>query len=252
MLVTTVGPPHAQRDDAGDRKRLALVAAGLDAAGVRWWVDHGTLLGLVREGRPLSWDDDLDVSFEHADLPHVVAAVTAVKAGLEARVVVTRRGVKVLPHTSGARVLDLAPYHCVGGATLEKTFVRVPEGQGAASRGAWSFGRATLRHLDAVLSGLDRWVWAHHNWSPASARLLIALTGWPAVLRERVGIHEPSRVPSVLLASGGSVDWDGLLLPAPATTEAYLAFRYGDDWRTPQRSWTWWDDDRTVPRRNGP
>ena len=239
-------PP--QRDDARDQARLRLVAAALDGAGVRWWVDHGTLLGLVREGRPLPWDDDLDVSLEHDDLPRAVAAIVAVKADLAARLVVTRRGVKVHPHEPGGRVLDVAPYRDVGDDMLEKTFVRVAQGRDTARRGVRVLGRAVLRHLDAALAGLDRWVWSRHAWSPVPARVLIALAGWPAAVRERIGRHEPSRVPSDLLRPGGSVAWDALQLPAPLAVEAYLAFRYGDDWRTPRRAWTWWDDDKTVPR----
>jgi hypothetical protein len=250
--VTTFGPPQAQRDDAGDRARLSLVAAGLDAAGVRWWVDHGTLLGLVREGRPLPWDDDLDVSFEHADLPRVVAALTLAKAGLAARVVRTGRGVKVLPHEPGGRVLDLAPYHRVGDDVLEKAFVRVPQGDGGARRGLRSVARGALVRAEAALSTFDRWVWSRRRWSPAATRVLIAVVGWPAALRDRIGHHQPSRVPRSVFETLGSVLWDDLRLPAPADAESYLALRYGEDWRTPQVAWTWWDDDRTVGGPNRP
>jgi phosphorylcholine metabolism protein LicD len=38
-----------------------------DKHGVRYWLDFGTLLGIVREGRILPWDDDMDISIFEED-----------------------------------------------------------------------------------------------------------------------------------------------------------------------------------------
>jgi len=38
-----------------------------DKHGVRYWLDFGTLLGIVREGRILPWDDDMDISIFEDD-----------------------------------------------------------------------------------------------------------------------------------------------------------------------------------------
>lgn len=47
-------------DEAMDALRLG--AEALTAAGATWWVAYGTLLGLVREGRLLAHDNDIDLA----------------------------------------------------------------------------------------------------------------------------------------------------------------------------------------------
>ncbi len=40
-----------------------VVANKLNDSEVRWWVDFGTLLGLIREGKRIEYDDDYDMGF---------------------------------------------------------------------------------------------------------------------------------------------------------------------------------------------
>ena len=40
----------------------------LDAGGVKYWADFGTLLGAVREGRSIMWDGDFDLSTMEPDI----------------------------------------------------------------------------------------------------------------------------------------------------------------------------------------
>jgi hypothetical protein len=41
---------------------LRVAAEALTAAGADWWVAYGTLLGLVREGRLMAHDNDIDLA----------------------------------------------------------------------------------------------------------------------------------------------------------------------------------------------
>lgn len=230
----------------GDVRRLRLVASALDAAGVRWWVDHGTLLGLVREGGFLPWDDDLDLSFHRVDHARVVEALVERKAALRARMVVTGRGVKLVPHAAHERILDISSY-AEEGADLVKCFVRARRGHAGQARRWRDALHRPFAWVDAQLHGLDRRLWAADRlWPAAVGRPLIALVAWPAIVRERVGTHQESRVPRSLLEQRERRTWFGQALPVPADAEGYLSHRYGTDWSVPRRDWTWWDDDRTV------
>ena len=43
------------------RRIMADVAEALDGAGIRWWIDYGTLLGWIRNGGLIPWDKDCDL-----------------------------------------------------------------------------------------------------------------------------------------------------------------------------------------------
>lgn len=39
----------------------------LDKYNIKYWLDYGTLIGIMREGRLLPWDDDIDISIFEED-----------------------------------------------------------------------------------------------------------------------------------------------------------------------------------------
>lgn len=51
------------------------IADVFDKFGVRYWLDFGTLLGIVRENRILPWDTDMDISIMDADQDKVAEFV---------------------------------------------------------------------------------------------------------------------------------------------------------------------------------
>lgn len=51
------------------------VADVFDKFGVRYWLDFGTLLGIVREDRILPWDTDMDISVMEEDQDKVASLV---------------------------------------------------------------------------------------------------------------------------------------------------------------------------------
>lgn len=50
------------------QKYLRLITDVLDRYCVGYWLESGTLLGVVREGRLLPWDSDLDISIRSSDI----------------------------------------------------------------------------------------------------------------------------------------------------------------------------------------
>lgn len=83
-----MGSCHALAGARAERALAMLhrVTRTLESAGVTYWLDHGTLLGVIREQRLLPWDTDLDISVPASSLPQLKAAVPALKAlGLRLR-----------------------------------------------------------------------------------------------------------------------------------------------------------------------
>lgn len=54
---------------------LKVIADILDRNGVRWWLQGGTLLGAVRHGGFIPWDDDMDIDVLKEDVPRMVEAL---------------------------------------------------------------------------------------------------------------------------------------------------------------------------------
>jgi len=49
-------------------KMLRRVTTVLEKENIHYWLEAGTLLGIVRENRLLPWDNDLDVSILESDI----------------------------------------------------------------------------------------------------------------------------------------------------------------------------------------
>ncbi|MFH1850931.1 MAG: LicD family protein [Candidatus Neomarinimicrobiota bacterium] len=54
-------------------KLLKRITGVLYSCGIPYWLDYGTLLGIVREQRLLPWDSDMDISIARKDLDRLLA-----------------------------------------------------------------------------------------------------------------------------------------------------------------------------------
>jgi hypothetical protein len=225
---------------AEDVYRLALLANALDEAGIEWWLDHGTLLGITREGRLLPWDEDVDLSIHHEQLEDTWEVVARLRGLVGGRLVLTTRNVKILPWDTGQRVIDIGAYREVDADSVVKTLVMFPRTPGlrAGRLRRWAWRR--LRSLEARLA--QRYVANRRSPTARPSPLLVHL----ARAREGVGVPHSSTVPREHFARIARRAWRGIELPVPHDPEGYLEFRYGPDWRTPQESWLWWKSDRSV------
>ena len=78
-------PPNKQRIRAGLLQLMQALHVALEGEGVRYTVVYGTLLGVVRNGDFIPWDDDIDLAVHPDDwnacvlraLPRAAAAVAA-------------------------------------------------------------------------------------------------------------------------------------------------------------------------------
>lgn len=57
------------------REMLRVVTNVLESAGVRYWLDGGTLLGIIREQRLLPWDTDMDIAIDSKGVPAMIACI---------------------------------------------------------------------------------------------------------------------------------------------------------------------------------
>lgn len=199
------GPSPAGRT-ANEDNFLEIVTF-LRRHGVTFWLDQGTLLGVIRDGELLPWDKDIDISVWTEGFDKV----------LELSEELRRRGYYIEVHEDRDTIflskrkgyfIEICRHHIEGDRIVRR---------GAAPRATTS-ERALKRWLQRIPHPL--FVRIRHF-----ARKYMG--------KPPLWFHTPAR----LLSEFTTVRFLGQDAPVPAETEAYLAFKYGDDWRTPRRDW---------------
>lgn len=173
---------------------MTRIADVLNALGVVWWADYGTLLGAVR--------NPLTTWAAYPWLPQDGRATAGPAPG-------------IVPHDKDADV------------GVEWAAFDVVRRELGALRGAHLMAFGHRRSLKLNLSvrnqtNVDLFFWRDR--------------GDGVLLRDHyaaVDQYKGREFPRDLLFPLTTVEWEGLRLPAPHDPEAFLAMRYGPNWRTP-------------------
>lgn len=247
---------HSASPFISAHKLLAKVVPG-------YWLDSGTLLGIVRDGQAISGDSDFDVGIWEEEVPALLKALPEFrKIGYRTS---TRRyrgrlyGATIaypdrshLPihvhvyFRSGdiawsPQTVSYKPVARENGLVgfcdwpaLRKFMLRLKSG--AKSRNSGPLLKRLIKRsvcfpawgaFVMVRNRLDREVWA--EWKPFSA--LYSMYTWMVPLR--------------FFDDLDSVELDGTQLPVPSRSEEYLSLRYGN-WKVPVSDWCYWTDDGLI------
>ena len=214
---------------------------------VRFWLDQGSLLGAVREGRFLSWDHDIDIGIWEDDREKMEqVAMRLQQAG---------QTVRFLPYVIKlGRKVDCRVYRRDGDfaeTELRSTSKELKPSKLAKSikRNLGSLAQARDRLAGFLLGGgvIARRVGNSMSWRESLVLRVNRSTRWierarDALRDRRVIFRVDARYFEVL----ETVEVYGGSLPVPAEVESYLQLKYGSDWRTPRKNWKYWQDDGAL------
>jgi phosphorylcholine metabolism protein LicD/glycosyltransferase involved in cell wall biosynthesis len=222
--------------------------------GLRYYLSEGTLLGAVRHGGHIPWDDDIDVALPREDYERFVAL--AVDGGLTAGFRIWCSATDPRYHLPFAKVVkshdpvfrntfppDADP--SLAGPRLDLFPIdRVPFDRGPALQAHWrevSYWRRLLRlkrGLRGRRNGVRQWFSDLARWLPYAwlhARLRRAATRHNsnayACYAINTGSAYSARKHTVPLAWYGEPEWlpfEGKLRPCPSGARALLERTYGD------------------------
>jgi phosphorylcholine metabolism protein LicD len=245
-------------DEAALVSNLRDVKAVFDAAGIVFWLDYGTLLGVVREKRILPWETDIDLGILSENwnrirevIPHLLnigfyVALTEAPIHGEERIRfmwMRRYGVN----------FDILVYKV---DSKNAVAFDVADDKGSTNLLIRAFRWTHLLLDNSIYFATNRRVEEHVLFDyvfrtgarflrliPEQDRKKLASTAWR--LRPVLGVRVARFVvPKRFFKRLKTVHAYGLEFHIPLDVDEYLSCHYGD-WRTPNEKWEW-RNDRTI------
>ena len=228
-----------------EKEILEPVLRILKRLGVCWWLDQGTLLGVIRDGDLLPWDDDIDISVWHEEFHHKMDSFLELCLNEGIRVQVNPWSVKLVldDRSCGYRPVDIEFY-----SRDRRQAIKVLRSKESGS--FLGLCKAIVFHYLGRLGELD--------FQAPSGRLkrLVAggirvllpkpirscISNWAYIRQQTVSMS----VESTYFDSLITLNLAGFNLNVPSNSEGLLKKKYGPDWMTPKRDWNHMKDDGTI------
>lgn len=227
---------------------LAIMKHVFESRSISYWVDQGTLLGLVRDGRPLAGDNDIDISVWFRDVKNVRPKLVAElrSAGLE----VGESYLYGLTLKAAGADKPVNISYLFEDRDQAVKFFFPPDGGGnfLATR-----LRKFLIHLWQKLDGTGvpqpqkgglAYLFRRLPWKLTNGAAGLLTLGYYLLSFSYVGRSDRKH-----FAGSAQKLYGELVLPIPLQAEAYLTHKYGLSWRVPQKDWSYWKDDGSLLNR---
>jgi hypothetical protein len=222
----------------------------LNSQQVKWWIDHGTLLGFVREGKPIDWDKDFDIGTSLSAEEVIEKILPLVKkAGYASFFDDSCDALKIeLKSRTCDWTVDIACYAKIDSQMIKRwpelTALPLPRFivfmvMNFLSGGIQEFNNPILR---SIYRGIFFICYP-----------MIAFTS--RNFRRRINIKLKKYIPlkinsvaSMFFEEFCQCNYAGIILNQPKMAEEYLRLRYGDDWQTPKKDWNYLQDDGGIKK----
>lgn len=202
------------------------------------WVDQGTLLGLVRDGKLIEWDNDIDLSIMYQKRPHLRLRDARRLLDMGYILLTSRFGITVKPISDDKKIkkVDLTYVYPKNGRYLKsysdfehqnllaKIFEKtIKELLGLVQR----TGRSSIRLLFWLMANGISW-WYRSFFMKT---IDMECPQWQFDLDKTVLMEELNSI---------------YIYRRP---EQYLVHKYGEDWRVPKKDWDYTSQDGgVIPR----
>lgn len=215
----------------GNAVLLKIFAKKCEEAGLRYWLDYGTLLGAVRHKGFIPWDDDLDVGMLREEYDVLLSLIHSMFPK-EQGFVITKHSFLQIGVTGTPLNLDIFPYY-------RHTKPDSPENQAELLskllnvRKGVVFTRGLVNVTDEELKEkIKKEIYNQEEPLPEEESPLLFLSPSAAFLKDRIFRHEdvfPLR----------TADFEGDMHSVPAHSRQYLEMLYGDYMTYPPKVGFW-------------
>ena len=218
----------------------------LDENKVEFWLECGTLLGAVREGKFLAWEHDIDLAAWQEGVSDCTKAAVSrelIDKGLKVQVLESYMSIR-----TGQVHADINFYR----SDKDKAVVPLLIPKNLPGKYLWllrtillnpyfydaDFGNKLSRSIRSILILVSRVL-------PFFLRKPIATI--LSVIFKKFGARNISWiVPAHYFTDLASMKFYDMEFKVPSQKEQYLAYRYGDDWRIPRKQWSGYEQDGAI------
>ncbi len=215
----------------------------LDEKKIDYWLDAGTLLGAIREKRFLPWDYDIDLGAWYQDIDRILKANENIsKKNFELIYFPLEKCIKILGNNSE---IDINLYEKKGTNATRKWYVNNKKGE---------------------ILDYFRWVLKTKNPELKRSKIPKKITRFIHIfckiltkkIREQlvkkiIDYYKKSgckiitiSIPIKYFTSLKEIKFYNLNIKAPTNSEKYLEFRYGKDWKIPNKDYVYYKDDKSI------
>ena len=216
---------QSHSEEALDPNFIETIAL-LNAHAIPYWVCHGTLLGLVRDGRLIPWDHDIDIAIWAGAFPKQSLIDLMLANGYLLK--------------SDGSDYDFAAFTKSGAREVDFNYYRTSVDSDIAYS-EWFISRSGLTSLLDLISrrGEYNGSW---SWFIKQLYFLSPLVGYIVRRLKKAGIFYKSAgytTPANLLKEFELLKVSGAEVRVPCLREAVLEYVYGQGWRVPKQQYDW-------------
>jgi phosphorylcholine metabolism protein LicD len=213
------------------------VRAILDGADVIWFLDMGTLLGAIRDGDFIAWDNDIDIGIIQSSDTHQKIMQTCDK--------LEQKGYDVAYCDKSISVIKKPDVE------INITIYMNKDGDLTSSYLVPSKLYSIRNGIKMILEGK----YYIHSKSKRKQILRVIMNNSKLVAFMANEVldymfgelnYKYIKIKSEHLARFDNYTFKNLQVKIPYNTEEYLNLRYGHDWKTPKKKWTYFKDDKSI------
>jgi phosphorylcholine metabolism protein LicD len=221
-------------------KNLREVKDVFDKNNIIFWLDQGTLLGAVRDGKLIEWDTDIDLGTWYKNATRIISTFPEFKKR-EFNVVLNRK----------QAVMTIQRLDCNINVTLYRE-------RGKYAWMVWilvgkrKIGNVLKRCVN--ISNLRTYTKKEKMFArkikyflsllPLTLKQHVTDIAWLAL--DKLGCIVPVVIPKHHFKKLSTIQFYGIQFSIPSDVEKHLEYKYGTDWKTPKQKWVYYKDDGAI------